>query len=38
MDKIGNLINGMYVGQRLQNDGSDRSLLRASGVSTYSGP
>jgi hypothetical protein len=38
MGEIGVLISVIHGEQRLQNGGSDRLLLQASGVSTYSGP
>lgn len=38
MGEIGKLISAIHSEQRLQSGSSDRSLLRASGVSTYSGP
>lgn len=40
MGAFGDLTEAVQVcvEQQLRNDGDDRSLLRASGVSTYSGP
>ncbi len=40
MGAIGDLIDAVQacVEQRLRNDGDNHPLLRASGVSTYSGP